>query len=75
MFGGIVVIVFLFLGIMALVTNQRMAGALASGTASDFELKTFSGESIRLSELRGRPVIVNFWASWHGFCKVKMGRL
>lgn len=63
-FGGIAVVVFLFLGVLALVTSQRMAGALASGTAPDFELKTFGGETIRLSELRGRPVIVNFWASW-----------
>lgn len=63
-FGGIVVFVFLLLGILALVTSQRMAGALASGSAPDFEFKTFSGETIRLSELRGRSVIVNFWASW-----------
>lgn len=63
-FGGIVVIVLLLLGVMAYVTNQRTAGALASGAAPDFELTTFSGEKIHLSELRGRPVIVNFWASW-----------
>lgn len=63
-FGGIAVVVALFLGIMAVVAGQRMAGPFASGTPPDFELKTFSGETIHLAELRGRPVLVNFWASW-----------
>lgn len=62
--GASAVIMVLILGLLALVTSQRMAGALASGTAPDFELETFGGETIRLSELRGKPVIVNFWASW-----------
>ncbi|HWH36716.1 MAG TPA: TlpA disulfide reductase family protein [Candidatus Limnocylindrales bacterium] len=32
--------------------------------APDFELQRLDGGTLRLSELRGRPVIVNFWASW-----------
>ncbi|HYI23398.1 MAG TPA: TlpA disulfide reductase family protein [Candidatus Limnocylindrales bacterium] len=32
--------------------------------APDFRLATVDGQELALSDLRGRPVIVNFWASW-----------
>ena len=42
-----------------------MPGAMAP----DFTLTTIEGEQITLSELRGRPIIVNFWATWCGPCR------
>lgn len=64
------------------VTSARLASTRGDGSqevgtrpgrlAQDFEASNLDGERFRLSDLRGRPLVINFWATWCTSCLAEM---
>jgi len=55
--------------------NSLEPAPAAGHPAPDFTLKTPDGQEISLSDFRGQPVIINFWATWCSPCRVEMPHL
>ena len=54
-------------------SNQALSPAPALGReAPDFTLEDLDGNSIRLNDLRGKVVFLNFWATWCPPCRAEM---
>ena len=55
--------------------ENNESGVKKGQIAPDFTLSTLSGETVTLSELKGKKVILNFWATWCPPCKKEMPHL
>ncbi len=54
----------LFLAVSLRFDPREIPSPLVGAPAPDFELRSLDGEPVRLSALRGQPVLINFWATW-----------
>jgi len=70
---GIIFIGFIGLLVWGLLNKKPITGlsgiTMVNRPAPDFTLTTFEGKTLSLADSKGRPIVLNFWASWCPPCR------
>ena len=53
-------------------TTASLQGNVQGAAAPDFTLKSLDGKDVRLSDFKGKAVLLNFWATYCQPCKIEM---
>ena len=67
-----VVLPLLLLAVIGIACSPQSTCPQLNGPAPDFTLEDLNGKQVSLSDYAGKDIVINFWATWCGYCKTQL---